>query len=99
MLGAIKYIKSYTKGVEYSGFLKNRMLMDAVIRNLEIVGEAASKLTTAFREEHSEIEWRKIIGMRNRIIHTYDMVDPEIVWDVVKHDLPELSKRLRKLAG
>jgi uncharacterized protein with HEPN domain len=73
------------------------MLMDAVLRNLEIIGEASSRLTASFRNEHSDIEWRKIIGMRNRVIHAYDIVDHEIVWDVVRHDLPEVQKRLKKL--
>lgn len=97
ILGAIKKIKSYVKGIDKEVFLKNEMMMDAVVRNLEIIGEASSRLTASFRNEHSDIEWWKIIGMRNRIIHAYDIVDHEIVWDVVLHDLPELQKRLKKL--
>jgi len=71
--------------------------MDAVVRNLEIIGEASSKLTAPFRIKHKEIEWRKIIGMRNRIIHAYDTVNFEIVWDVVREDLPELKKKLKAI--
>src|SRR3990172_13291122 len=58
----------------------------------------ASKLSTSFRDEHKDIEWRKIVGMRNRVIHAYDVVDHDIVWDVVQHDLPDLRKKLKKLA-
>jgi len=98
ILGAIKNIMAYTKGVEKGQFLKNRMMVDAVVRNLEIIGEASSKLSTSFRDEHKDIEWRKIVGMRNRVIHAYDVVDHDIVWDVVQHDLPDLRKKLKKLA-
>jgi len=56
-----------------------------------------SRLSASFRNEHKEIEWRKIIGMRNRIIHAYDVVDYGIVWDVIVIDLPELEVKLREL--
>lgn len=97
MLDAIKKIRKYSKGTDKGEFVKNGMLVDAVIRNLEIIGEASSKLTPAFKDENNGIEWRKIIGMRNRIIHSYDTVDPEIVWDVVRHDLPALAVKLKEL--
>ena len=97
ILDAIKKIKKYTRGVTKDEFVKNGMIVDAVIRNLEIIGEASSKLSPAFRREQNEIEWRKIIGMRNRIIHSYDTVDHAIVWDVIKHDLPELDANLKKI--
>ncbi|MBI4680136.1 MAG: DUF86 domain-containing protein [Nitrospirae bacterium] len=77
--------------------MKNELLMDAVVRNLEIIGEASSKLSVFFRKKHDGIEWRKIIGMRNRIIHAYDTVNFEIVWNVVKKDLPALKKELEKI--
>lgn len=77
--------------------MKNELLMDAVVRNLEMIGEASSKLTASFRERHKTVEWRKIIGMRNRIIHAYDTVNFEIVWDVVREDLPELRKKLKAI--
>lgn len=97
ILEAINKIKNYARGVEKEDFPLNGMLVDAVIRNLEIIGEAASKLTASFRAEHRDVEWRKIIGMRNRIIHSYDTVDHEIVWNVVEHDLPRLKKSIEKL--
>jgi uncharacterized protein with HEPN domain len=97
VLDAIKKIKKYTRGVTKSEFMKNGLVIDAVIRNLEIIGEASSKLSPSFTHEHEDIEWRKIIGMRNRIIHSYDTVDPEIVWDVIKHELSELEGKLKKV--
>ena len=98
ILDAIKKIRKYTRGVTKDEFVRNGMIVDAVIRNLEIIGEASSKLSPAFRREQVGIEWRKIIGMRNRIIHSYDTVDHAIVWDVIKHDLPELDANLKKIA-
>lgn len=97
ILDAIKKIRKYTRGVTKDEFIKNGMVVDAVIRNLEIIGEASSKLSPAFRREQAKIEWRKIIGMRNRIIHSYDTVDHAIIWDVIKHDLPGLESNLKKI--
>lgn len=99
ILSAIKKINKFCTGIEKDNFMKNELLMDAVVRNLEIIGEAASKLTASFRERHKGIEWRKIIGMRNRIIHAYDTVNFEIVWDVVREDLPELKKKLKTIVS
>jgi len=97
ILGAIEKIRTYAKNVNKDDFLKNGMLVDAVVRNLEIIGEAASKLSSSFRDEHKEIEWRKIIGMRNRIIHSYDTIDHEVVWDVVQFDLLDMKEKLKKI--
>ncbi|KAF0145430.1 MAG: hypothetical protein FD156_1000 [Nitrospirae bacterium] len=99
ILVAIKKINKFCKGIEKEDFMKNELLMDAVVRNLEIIGEASSKLTAPFRERYKGIEWRKIIGMRNRIIHAYDTVNFEIVWDVVREDLPELRKKLKAIVS
>lgn len=98
-LSAIKKINKFCKNVSKNDFMKNELLMDAVVRNLEIIGEASSKLTASFMKKHKEIEWRKIIGMRNRIIHAYDTVNFEIVWDVVQEDLPALKGKLEKIVS
>lgn len=97
ILSAIKKINKYCKNVKKDSFMKNELLMDAVVRNLEIIGEASSKLSAFFRKKHREVEWRKIIGMRNRIIHAYDTVNFEIAWNVVKEDLPALKEKLKKI--
>lgn len=97
ILSALKKINKFCKNVSKNDFMKNELLMDAVVRNLEIIGEASSKLTAPFMKKHKEIEWRKIIGMRNRIIHAYDTVNFEIVWDVVQEDLPALKGKLEKI--
>ncbi|MEW6067966.1 MAG: DUF86 domain-containing protein [Nitrospirota bacterium] len=99
ILAAIEKIDRFCKDIKKEDFMKNELLMDAVVRNLEIIGEASSKLTTSFRKKHKEIEWRKIIGMRNRIIHAYDTVNFEIVWDAIYEDLPVLKRKLEEIVS
>jgi len=94
---AIAKIKSYVGKRGKEEFWKDGMAFDATIRNLEIIGEAAAKLPATFRAKHKTIEWRKIVGMRNRLIHRYDEVDQEIVWNVIKKDIPELDEALGKI--
>ena len=73
------------------------MLMLSLTRLLEIIGEAANGVSESFREEHKDIPWKKIIGMRNRLIHGYFDIDPDIVWETVKTDLPPLVSKLEKI--
>ena len=69
----------------------------AVVRALEIVGEATKRLPESLRQKYPDIPWRGMAGMRDRIIHAYDTVDLEIVWDVVKKDLPEIKPRIKQI--
>ena len=94
---AIAKIKSFTGKMDEAAFSRNEMAFDATVRNLEIIGEAVAKLPSPFREKHRKIEWRKIVGMRNRLIHGYDEVDRRIVWNVVKNDIPKLEAELKKI--
>jgi uncharacterized protein with HEPN domain len=73
-------------------FFRRRMTQDAVVRQLEIVGEATRNLSDAFRAAHSEVPWRDIVAMRNRIAHAYFDVDLQVVWEVVTNDLPALKQ-------
>jgi uncharacterized protein with HEPN domain len=78
-------------------FTKDQKSIDAVVRNLEIMGEAANRLPDEFKESHSEIEWFKIVGLRHRIVHEYFGVDLEIIWQIVQKDLPELCRSLSRI--
>ena len=79
----ISRIKEYTAGIDEDGFIKNNLIQDAVIRNFEIIGEATKMLNDDFRLKYAEIEWKKIAGMRYKLIHDYIGVDIWAVWGVV----------------
>lgn len=99
VLGAIRRIETYLAGESRNSFLGTPMLQDAVVRNLEIVGEAAKRLPPELRAQAPEIDWRKVAGLRDVLIHDYAAVDLEIVWDVVASRLPALKTaavRLRR---
>jgi uncharacterized protein with HEPN domain len=72
-------------------FLQNGLLQDGVIRQMEIIGEASRNLSDEFRENHSDVPWSQIIGLRNRIVHAYFEIDFEIAWTIVQNDLPSLK--------
>jgi len=89
--------RSFTEGLDELVFLSSRLHQNAVIRSLEIIGEAAGKISPEFRAAHPEIPWREIIGTRHRLIHGYGEVRLDIVWAVVQDDLPPLIATLRPL--
>ena len=97
MLDAISRIEQYTKNLSYKIFSDDQKTIDAVVRNLEIIGEAANRLPEDFKERHSEIEWYKIVGLRHRIVHEYFGIDIQIIWQILNSDLPELRKELSKI--
>ncbi|MGK7907483.1 MAG: DUF86 domain-containing protein [Synechococcus sp.] len=80
MRQAIREIQEDTDGLTYAEFERNRTVRRAVERNFEILGEAASRVSDNFRDSHLEIDWRKIVGLRNVIIHRYEQVDPQVLW-------------------
>lgn len=88
-------VAEYTRGMDFQAFVADGKAFDAVARNLEIIGEAVKRLPESFREGHPAIEWRKIAGLRDMVIHEYFGIDPEIIWDVVQPHLPKLGGYLR----
>jgi len=91
IVNACEKILTYVDGASSEQFTKDDMLKDAVMRNIEIIGEAASKLTQEFKENHPEFPVRDATTMRNKIIHEYDIVDFEIVWETVQSDIPKIK--------
>jgi uncharacterized protein with HEPN domain len=83
--------------MNFVDFLNNDEKQDAVLRRILIIGEATKRLSPEFRENHSNIPWREIAGMRDVIVHDYNRVDIEAVWDVVQNDLPQLIDFLNSL--
>jgi len=95
MLAAIGRIRRYVGRKSRTAFLRSALLQDAVIRNIEIVGEAAGRVSTETTTRTPEIPWREIVGMRHRLIHGYLEVNLDTVWQVVERDLPALDRNLR----
>ncbi len=83
--------------MEREDFVSSGMAADAVVRNLEIIGEAANRLPKEFTDKHPEIEWRKIIGLRHRIVHDCFGVDLDIIWAITRRDLPGFISRISTL--
>lgn len=94
ILQATKRIEKYTKGLGYNRFMRNEKTQDAIIRNLEIIGEAAKNLSADFKDKNEDIEWQKISDMRNILIHFYFGVSLDIIWQTAKDRLPEIKPKL-----
>lgn len=95
---AIEKIEKYTKNMSFHNFKENELVTDGVIRNLGIIGEAVKSLPDEFKDKNKEIEWKKIAGFRDVLIHSYARVDLEIVWDVVSNKIEALKRVIgRKL--
>lgn len=98
ILDSIKAIQEFTSDIHSKEKLvASRKTKDAVLRNFEIIGEAVNKLDSDFIKSHPEIEWEKIISMRNIIIHEYFGVDMDLVWDTIQKDLPNFKKQIENL--
>ncbi|MDO9580893.1 MAG: DUF86 domain-containing protein [Bacteroidales bacterium] len=87
----------YAEGISLDEFVKDGKTVRAVIRSIEVIGEAASKISIEFRMEHSDVPWQKVIGMRNRLIHVYFDIDYNIIWQTVKENLPPLIEQLQSI--
>lgn len=97
ILNCIDKINEYTKGISIDTFLQNSMIQVAVIRNFEIIWEATKNINTDFRGNYPDIEWKKIAGLRDKLIHDYLGVDLWAVWAVVEQILPDLRKRISEI--
>lgn len=94
ILQAIERIKRYTLGKTFEDFIANDMMYYAVVKNIEILGEASNMLTEEFRLSHPQTPWKQVNGMRNYIVHEYFQVDNNVVWDVITNDLPILEYQI-----
>lgn len=94
MLESALKIKRYTTNLDFDSFLNDDKTIDAVVRNFDIIGDAANRLDPDFRTTNTEIEWNRIRGFRNRIVHDYFGIDYEIVWTIVENDIENLIEQL-----
>lgn len=99
IITSIGKIKRYTEGQSLADFKADDRTVDAVVRNLEIIGEAVRQMPLAFKEAYGEIEWHQIAGLRNRIVHDYFGIDIEMIWYIVSIDLPLLLENLLAIDG
>ncbi|WP_242523312.1 DUF86 domain-containing protein [Thiocystis minor] len=97
MLLAASDAIGFASGLDEAGFIASDLHQSAILRKLEIIGEAAGQVSNAFQQQHPEIPWSGMISLRNRLIHGYRVVQLDIVWRVVQRDLPPLIETLRPL--
>ena len=97
ILECCEKIEQYLTGVTKENFFENPMLQDAVVRNIEIIGEASKSLSSEFRERSPEVEWRDIIRMRDKMVHHYFKLDLDVVWQTATQDVPQLATHIRNV--
>ena len=97
ILDCIENIKEYTDGFDFYKYNSSSIVQDAVERNLEIIGEAVKKVPLEIRDKYYQVEWRKIAGFRDILIHEYSYIQTDIVWDVVENKLDELKKQIKEI--
>jgi len=94
MLLAARKVLEFTRGVNWERFERDELVQNAVMRQIQIIGEAARSLSPEYRSEHPEVPWRDIVGMRNRLVHEYFCILPGRVWEVVEKHIPDLVRIL-----
>ena len=99
MLDCVDNIAQFIVGMDYTAYSKDIKTRSAVERNLEIIGEAANRLPDSIWLQHPEIEWRRIVSLRNRLIHGYFETNEEIIWDVINNFLAPMKEQLTKILG
>ena len=97
MLGAVEKIERYTKNLSHSNFNEDEKTIDAVVRNLIVIGEAARLVPDEIVERYPGIAWKNIRGLRNLAVHEYFGIDTDILWETTQHDLPPLASMLRRV--
>ena len=90
-------VLSYTEGMDRDEFVADRRTYDAVMRNIELIGESAARVPGHVRDSHPDIEWRSIIATRNRVAHGYLGIDDDVIWDIIQSDIPDMLRKLRHM--
>lgn len=97
ILEAADYIKQFTDGVQFPSFLSNKLLYFAVLKNVEIVGEAAYMLSSEFKEAYPDLPWSQMIKMRHVLVHGYASILPEVLWETATKEIPEVVPKIREI--
>ena len=99
ILESISDIREFTVGMTIESFSKDKKTIKAVVRSLEVIGEAAGKIPDHIRDRYPEIPWQEITGMRNRLIHEYFGIDLDIIWQTLEEDLEPLDKAVKRIVS
>ncbi len=99
MLDAAEKVRNFVAGMQYEDFMADEKTLFAVVRALEIIGEASKKVPKPVRDKYPELPWRVMAGTRDRLVHEYFGVDREVVWQTLREDIPQLIPVLRKLVA
>jgi len=99
ILDETAYLLSQTKGLSKEQYLLDETLRRAFVRSIEVIGEAAKQVPEDTRQKYPQVEWRAMMGMRDRLIHGYFGIDHDIVWDVVINKIPGLQQEIEKILG
>ncbi|MBM3288197.1 MAG: DUF86 domain-containing protein [Candidatus Eisenbacteria bacterium] len=94
ILDRIRRIERSVAGLDHYGFLHDDKTIDAVVRNLTVIGEAANRLPREFKSQHPDVPWHRVVGLRHRVVHDYFDVDLDLVWAIVETELPKLADQL-----
>ena len=97
MLEAMNKIERYIKDVDYEKFIQDEMMVDAVLNNVTIIGEAGTNIPEHVRGKYQEVPWKRIIGLRNIVVHKYFGVDLEIIWKIINENLPDTKPLIEKM--
>jgi len=97
ILDSINDIENFIKGMNFNDFKNDRKTINAVIRSIEVIGEASKKIPKSIRERHTDIPWKKIAGMRDKLIHEYFGIDLEILWKVAKEEIKKLEPGIKQI--
>jgi uncharacterized protein with HEPN domain len=97
ILDSIRKINEFSKGINLKEFKKNELVQDAIIRNIEIIGEASKKISSDTKQKYTEIPWKDIAGMRDKLIHDYLGVDLDVVWKTIKKDISDLDALISEI--
>jgi len=97
ILGSISDIEAFSNGLNKKNLSEDRMRQYAIMRGIEIIGEATKNIPDNFRKKYPEVPWRKIAGLRDISIHAYFNIDLDIMWEIIKEDLPKLKKEIEKI--
>ena len=97
ILGSIEKIEEYVGSKDFDKFKENNLIIDGVVRNLQIIGEASKNIPEKIKKKYNGIKWRHIVGLRNRIVHEYFGVDLKIIWVIIKQEIPDFEEQIKTI--